>query len=82
MKFTHSSVSLQLWALEAGHQLLSQEAQTGSKDDVHFVEVDVVVADFVICHGAVERGQIVLEISVWMSFEISLYPFYDYLGNG
>ena len=42
----------------------------------------MVVADFVICHGAVERGQIVLEISVWMSFEISLYPFCDYLGNG
>ena len=57
--------------------MLSQEAQTGSTDDMHFVEVDVVVADFVICSGAVGRGQIVLEISIWKSFEISLYPFYD-----
>lgn len=44
---------------------------------MHFVEADVVVADFVVCRGAAERGQIVLEIPVWMSFEIPLYPFCD-----
>lgn len=39
MKFTGSSVYLcSFGLLEDGHQLLSQEAQTGSRDDMHFVE--------------------------------------------
>ena len=45
-------------------RLRQGQALTGSEDDEHLVEVDVVVADFVMCCGAVKREQIVLEISI------------------
>lgn len=68
--------AFKLWATWCRPQ---GQAQTGLEDDKDFVEVDV-VAYFVICcaanFGTVIREQIVLEIPIWSSFEIFLYPFH------
>lgn len=51
-------------------RLGQSQAHIGSEDDEDFVEVDVVLADFVMCCGAVKREQTVSEIPILRSLSL------------